>query len=126
MSDRGFLFLFSIVMIVGSLASAGWLLATGQAGTVDGLFLLLTALLMALVVALCVRSWLRVAMEAAKPAAPAPAAKTASAAAKPAAPATTQAYLAGSGRRNLASRGRYSYGLTDFTRSIVTLISFTG
>src|SRR5947199_26468 len=37
MSDRGFLFLFSIVMIVGSLAMAGWLLATGQAATAEGL-----------------------------------------------------------------------------------------
>ena len=91
MSDRGFLFLFSIVMIVGSLASAGWLLATGQAGTVDGLFLLLTALLMALVFALYVMFVIHRAMEAAKPAAPAPAAKAAPAAAKPAAPATTQA-----------------------------------
>jgi hypothetical protein len=91
MSDRGFLFLFSIVMIVGSLASAGWLIATGQAGTVDGLFLVLTALLMALVFGLYVMFVIRRAMEAAKPAAPAPAAKAAPAAAKPAAPATTQA-----------------------------------
>ena len=91
MSDRGFLFLFSIVMIVGSLASAGWLIATGQAGTVDGLFLVLTALLMALVFGLYVMFVIRRAMEAAKPAATAPAAKAAPAAAKPAAPATTQA-----------------------------------
>ena len=91
MSDRGFLFLFSIVMIVGSLASAGWLIATGQAGTVDGLFLVLTALLMALVFGLYVMFVIRRAMEAAKPAAAAPAAKAAPAAAKPAAPATTQA-----------------------------------
>jgi hypothetical protein len=88
MSDRGFLFLFSIVMIVGCLASAGWLLATGQAGTVDGLFLLLTALLMALVFALYVMFVIRRAMEAAKPAAPSPVAKAAPAAAKPVAPAT--------------------------------------
>ena len=91
MSDRGFLFLFSIVMIVGSLASAGWLIATGQAGTVDGLFLVLTALLMALVFGLYVMFVIHRAMEAAKPAAAAPAAKAAPAAAKPAAPATTQA-----------------------------------
>jgi len=77
MSDRGFLFLFSILMIAGSLATAGWLLATGQAGTVDGLFLLLTALLIALVFALYVMFMIHRAMEAAKPAAPAPAAKAA-------------------------------------------------
>ena len=88
MSDRGFLFLFSIVMIVGSLATSGWLLATGQAGTVDGLFLLLTALLIALVFALYVMFVIHRAMEAVKPAAPAPAAKAAPASAKPAAPAT--------------------------------------
>ena len=86
MSDRGFLFLFSIVMIVGSLATAGWLLATGQAATVDGLFLLLTALLIALVFALYVVFVIRRALEAATPA-PAPATKAATVA-KPAAPAT--------------------------------------
>jgi hypothetical protein len=52
MSDRGFLFLFSLLMIVGGLGAAGWLLASGQAGTVDGLFLLLTVLLIALVFSL--------------------------------------------------------------------------
>jgi hypothetical protein len=54
MSDRGFLFLFSLLMIVGGLVTAGWLLASGQAGTVDGLFLLLTVLLIALVFSLYV------------------------------------------------------------------------
>ena len=48
MSDRGLLFLFSLVVVLVSLGAAGWLLATGQAGSVDGLFLLLTCLLMAL------------------------------------------------------------------------------
>jgi hypothetical protein len=47
MSDRGILFLFSILMIVVALAAAAWLLVTGQAGSVDGLFLLLTCLLTA-------------------------------------------------------------------------------
>ena len=68
MSDRGFLFLFSILMIVGGLATAGWLFATGQAATVDGLFLLLTALLVALCFALYVMFMIRRAMEAATPA----------------------------------------------------------
>ena len=86
MSDRGFLFLFSILMIVGCLATAGWLFATGQAATVDGLFLLLTALLVALCFALYVMFMISRAMEAAKPAAE-PAKAGAAKATKPA-PAT--------------------------------------
>lgn len=85
MSDRGVLFLFSLLMIVASLGAAGWLLVTGQAGTVDGLFLLLVALLTAAVFALYVKFTIGRAMDAqVKPAAPAkaPAAKTES---KPAA-----------------------------------------
>jgi hypothetical protein len=68
MSDRAALFLFSIFMIVVSLGAAVWLLATGQAGTVDGLFLLLTALLSAAVFALYVKFVIGRAMEAPKPA----------------------------------------------------------
>jgi hypothetical protein len=63
MSDRGFLFLFSILMILGGLGAAGWLVASGQAGTVDGLFLVLTALLVAAVFALYVKYMIRRAME---------------------------------------------------------------
>ncbi|HWB96457.1 MAG TPA: hypothetical protein VG672_07135 [Bryobacteraceae bacterium] len=48
MSDRALLFVFSIVMVVASLGAAGWLLATGQAASVDGLFLLLASLLLGL------------------------------------------------------------------------------
>lgn len=82
MSDRGFLFLFSIVMILGSLAAAGWLFVSGQAATVDGLFLLLTVLLIALCFALYLKFMIGKAMEPSKapakaPAKPAPAAKTA-------------------------------------------------
>jgi ABC-type uncharacterized transport system permease subunit len=81
MSDRGFLFLFSILMILGGLGAAVWLVATGQAGTVDGLFLVLTALLVAVVFGLYVKYMIGRAMEEAKtPAqqtAKAPAAKTA-------------------------------------------------
>jgi hypothetical protein len=73
MSDRAALFLFSLFMIVASLAAAVWLLVTGQAGTVDGLFLLLTALLSAAVFGLYVKFVIGRAMEAQKPA-PAPAA----------------------------------------------------
>jgi hypothetical protein len=64
MSDRAWLFLFSLFMIVVSLGAAGWLLASGQAGTVDGLFLLLTALLSAAVFALYVKFMIGRAMEA--------------------------------------------------------------
>lgn len=64
MSDRGFLFLFSILMVLGGLATAGWLFATGQAATVDGLFLLLTALLVALCFLLYLGFVIRRAMEA--------------------------------------------------------------
>ncbi|HTX34138.1 MAG TPA: hypothetical protein VME43_03925 [Bryobacteraceae bacterium] len=85
MSDRGFLFLFSLLMIVVGLGSAAWLLATGQAGTVDGLFLVLTALLLAAAFGLYVVYAIRRAMEAAAP----PAAQTAKAgAAAPAAKRT--------------------------------------
>ena len=64
MSDRGFLFLFSVLMIAGGLAAAGWLLVSGQAATVDGLFLLLTVLLIALVFALYLVFMIRRAMAA--------------------------------------------------------------
>jgi hypothetical protein len=66
MSDRAALFLFSIFMIVVSLGAAVWLLVTGQAGTVDGLFLLLTALLSAAVFGLYIKFMLGRAMEAQK------------------------------------------------------------
>ena len=90
MSDRGFLFLFSIAMVLGGLATAAWLFASGQADTVDGLFMLLTALLTALVFALYLRFMVRRAMEeVAKPAAE-PAKAPAAPASKPAAPATVQ------------------------------------
>ena len=66
MSDRAALFLFSILMILVSLGAAVWLVATGQALTVDGLFLLLTALLSAAVFGLYVKFILGRAMEAQK------------------------------------------------------------
>jgi len=59
-------------MIVVSLGAAVWLLVTGQAGTVDGLFLFLAALLSAAVFGLYVKFVIGRAMEAQKhPAAPA-------------------------------------------------------
>jgi hypothetical protein len=74
-SDRAILFLFSVFVEIASLAAAVWLLATGQAGTVDGLFLLLTCLLVALAFGLYLLFMVRRAMEPAP--APAPAAQTA-------------------------------------------------
>ncbi len=71
MSDRGFLFLFSVLMVAASGCTAGYLVATGQAGTVDGLFLVVTALLIALSFLLYVAYMIGRAMEAQKPA-PAP------------------------------------------------------
>jgi membrane protein implicated in regulation of membrane protease activity len=86
MSDRGLLFLFSILMIAAALGAVVWLIATGQAGTVDGLFLVLTALITAACFALYAVFLLRRAMEAAaKPAAKAAPAGAKSPAAKAAA-----------------------------------------
>jgi hypothetical protein len=66
MSDRGALFIFSIFMVVASLGAVVWLFVTGQAGTVDGLFMVLTALLSAAVFALFVKFMIGRAMEAQK------------------------------------------------------------
>jgi hypothetical protein len=63
MSDRGFCFSFSCLVILASLVAAGWLLATGQAASVDGLFLLLTCLLVAFAFGLYVMFMIRRAME---------------------------------------------------------------
>ena len=80
MSDRAFLFLFSCAVILASLWAVGWLVATGQAASVDGLFLSLMCLTIALAFGLYVMFMIRRAMEvpeqpAAKPA-KAPAAPT--------------------------------------------------
>jgi hypothetical protein len=85
MSDRGFLFLFSVGMIAVSLAGAAYLIATGQAGSVDGLFLVVTALLIALCFALYVFYMVRRAMETAPQPAQKAKAGAAASAAKPAA-----------------------------------------
>ncbi len=81
-SDRAILFLFSVVVEIASLAAAGWLLYSGQAASVDGLFLLLTCLLVALAFGLYLLFMIRRAME------PAPAAQSAKASA--AAPAQSK------------------------------------
>jgi len=73
MSDRAFCFLFSCVVILASLGATGWLVVTGQAASVDGLFLALMCLTIALAFGLYVMFMIRRAMEslqqpAAKPA----------------------------------------------------------
>lgn len=90
MSDRAILFLFSVVVEIASLAAAGWLLISGQAGSVDGLFLFLTCLLVALAFGLFLAFMIRRAMEPTPAPAAQPAkASTAAPASKPA--AVTQA-----------------------------------
>src|SRR5438270_7005207 len=48
MSDRAFLFLFGLFIVLASLAGMGWLFATGQAATFDGLFLFCSCAVIAL------------------------------------------------------------------------------
>ena len=71
-------------MIAAGVATVAYLLATGQALTMDGLFLALTALLLAAGFGMYLIYMIRRAMEPAKPA-PATAKTAASSAAKPAA-----------------------------------------
>jgi hypothetical protein len=82
-SDRALLFLFSVGVVIASLAAAGWLLATGQAGSVDGLFLLLTSLLVALAFGLYLAFMIRRAMADSEAAAAQPAKASAAAQPKP-------------------------------------------
>jgi len=51
------------MVILASLGASGWLLATGQAASVDGLFLLLTCLLVASAFGLYVMFMIHRAME---------------------------------------------------------------
>ena len=88
MSDRGILFLFSLLVVIASLGGSGWLLANGQAGTVDGLFLLLTCLLTAAVFGLYLMFVINRAKESLAAAAK-PSAKPAAAATQKSAPAAT-------------------------------------
>jgi hypothetical protein len=71
-------------MIAVSVGSAAYLVVTGQAGTVDGLFLVVTALLIALCFVLYVAYMIHRAMELAKPAPQTAKAGAAASAAKPA------------------------------------------
>ena len=81
--------MFSLAVVVASLVAAGWLVATGQAGSVDGLFLLLTCLLIALSFGLYLAFLVRRAMESTEAAAQ-PAKAAAAPAQKPAAATASQ------------------------------------
>ena len=50
------LFLFCVIMVVGPLGVSVWLIATGQAAGVGGLFLLASCLVLALAFGWCLRS----------------------------------------------------------------------
>lgn len=95
MRERIAVFLFSAIMVLGSLAMAGWMIATGQVVDMDGIFLFLVLLLFALVFFICIVSLIKGAMGAAPDAEPvkaAPAAQKAAAApAAKAPPAQSQA-----------------------------------
>jgi hypothetical protein len=77
MSDRGFCFSFSCIVILASLCASVWLVVTGQAAYVDGLFLLLTCLLVAAAFGLYVMFMIHRAMEPVEPPSAKPAKATA-------------------------------------------------
>jgi hypothetical protein len=64
-SERGVLFLFSLGVITACLVAAVWLVATGQAAYIDGLFLLLCCLVIALAFALYLKYLIGVVTQAA-------------------------------------------------------------
>ena len=66
MSDRAFLFLFSVTMVIAAFAVAGWLVATGQVGTIDGLFLFCACSVNAASFGLYLRSLIRSAVPEAR------------------------------------------------------------
>jgi hypothetical protein len=75
MPDRAWLFLGSVVMVLLSLAGAGWLVISGQVFGLDGLFMLLVFLTTALAFALFVWNLIAMALdEIAKEREPKPAA----------------------------------------------------
>jgi bacteriorhodopsin len=90
MRERIAVFLFSAIMVLGSLAMAGWMIATGQVVDMDGIFLFLVLLLFALVFFICIMSLIKGAIGAAADVAPVKAAPAAQKAAT-APPAQSQA-----------------------------------
>ncbi|HTM51771.1 MAG TPA: hypothetical protein VL285_23915 [Bryobacteraceae bacterium] len=67
MTDRAILFLSSVVFFLGGIAVCVWLIATGQLGTFDGNFLLLSSILVTAAFGLYIRFLIRRAMEAGPP-----------------------------------------------------------
>ncbi len=61
-SDRGVLFLVSVCVVLASLAAAAWLVVTGQAAYLDGIFLLVTCLVLAFAFGLYAASMLKRAL----------------------------------------------------------------
>ena len=59
MSDRAFLFFISLVVLIAALGVAGWLIATHEVGTVDGLFLFSSCMVIALAFGLYLRWMIR-------------------------------------------------------------------
>lgn len=66
-AERGLLFLFSLGIIMASLSVAVWLIVTGQAAYVDGLFLLLSCLVVALALGLYLKYLVKSAIELSAP-----------------------------------------------------------
>ena len=67
MSDRGWLFVFSLSVIAASLGVAAWLAITGQARYIDGLFLLISCLVLALAFGIYLRYLVRSAIMTVSP-----------------------------------------------------------
>jgi hypothetical protein len=68
-TDRALIFLVSVIMALGALGVAIWLIAAGQLGTFDGNFLFLSALVVAGAFGLYLKFLIARALE--RPAAPA-------------------------------------------------------
>ncbi len=62
MSDRAFMFLFSLAVVTAGLVAAGWLIVTDQVGTIDGLFLFCSCVVIAFAFGLYLRWMVRSAM----------------------------------------------------------------
>lgn len=67
MSDRGILFLFSLGVILTGLGAAVWLIDTGQAGYIDGLFLLIGCVILMTAFSLYVKYLIKSVMPVSTP-----------------------------------------------------------
>jgi hypothetical protein len=64
MTDRALIFLGSLIIMIGALGVAIWLIVGGQVGTFDGNFLLLSALVVAFAFGLYLKFLIKQALEA--------------------------------------------------------------